>query len=791
MDGAKKPRMKTFAKKSPNKKKNKRPSTSYVQYRCNVFGFANSMQLYKPMLQQRHDVCNHLGKTPFWSLIKFYMDDEIVATEKKKKSDVDLIKIIQYHEPRGITSEDVAQIFGLNNQGVELPITDKSTKNMKDNFVKTYFANQKIVKIEAYQKSIQDETPEGAKAIASIICVHVLQSLLFATFGTYITWSFITICGALDQISKYNWAKGVRDYLFKMINKSKKKRKNGKESATTSGCTTLILEQSNINQKEDNIIPSPEQRNKSSKKKENKTTRRKRKRVEAEAQQDHNITSNQAQLQFDQLYTKELMKFDAIYQKDIIGIDTTLGVEGFEEFKRCARMDQKRYLVLSRMMLYALDNLHTNSIVTNQTTGATGALNRKIEKLLQERHEDKQKIIPDLNASTEEDQNFKDPENEEPPEEDPDNDDRDPVQENATENDVAMEDPKQRHAIDHDPDENEEDQEHERKDTTTAKGTSRVQQDVQMQTPTSKDPEDQGKETAKKKTRTLKGKEQPKVQSPLNPIAKETAMKPAKNPPKKPKQIKEKLDKRYHLPASTRDYNLLEDETKENFKEYYRQEKMDYFWMQPRPGSMATELVVLKTDLTSLFVNGAIDANIIDASFYVMSENESKTWQQQNLYLPSFICIFLPINLKIVSMNCFTIIRWIIKHSMSMCRVCRKISQYFIKLNGLTLPKTTSFWPGFKKKITAICCCCPQQNRLPNKNRGEDEPGLDCDIFVIQFANQVQEEVFAKRAQIATILMNHENSYANGLKKILKDKRRQNKHGQYDDIPDEDFITLA
>ncbi|TQE12107.1 hypothetical protein C1H46_002310 [Malus baccata] len=92
-----------------------------------------------------------------------------------------------------------------------------------------------------------------------------------------------------------------------------------------------------------------------------------------------------------------------------------------------------------------------------------------------------------------------------------------------------------------------------------------------------------------------KGKEQPKVQSPLNPIAKETAKKPtkktAKNPPKKPKQINEKLDKRYHLPTSTRAYKLLEDETKEKFKEYYRQEKI----------------------------------------------NESNTGQQQNQYLPSFI----------------------------------------------------------------------------------------------------------------------------------------------------------
>ncbi|CAN6692176.1 unnamed protein product [Malus baccata var. baccata] len=877
MDGAKKLRIKTFAVKSPRKIENIRPATSYVQYRCNVFGFANAMQLYRPMLQQRQDVINHLAETPFWSLIKFYMDDEIVATDRKKKSDMDLIKIIQCydskqqrfkfgdHEPKAITSEDVVQIFGLNNQGVELPNTDKSTKNMKDSFVKTYFAKQKIVKkkdiIEAYQKSVQDKTPEGAKATASIICVHLLQSLLFATSGTYIAWSFVTICGALDQISKYNWAKGVRDYLFKRINKSKKKRKNGEESATTSGCTALILywiclhtnlvetisgwditkihkairdirveeieiggdipcfeepirEHSNINQEECNAIPYPQQNNESSKKKEKKTPGRKRKRTEVGAEEDQSITINEAQLQFDQLYQEEFMKFDASYQKDFFGIDNTLGVEEFENFKRCASMDQKRYLVLSHMMIYALDNLHTDSIVMNETTGA---LNRNIEKLLQERLEDKQKIssmntemiqlqlkntaasmkvnklldeIGSLKKKLLENQG-EDPDNDDQVEEhthDKDTATEDPVQDNATENDVAMEDPKQRHAIDHGPDENEEDQaeedqDHEGKDAATEKATSGDQPGVQMQTPTIKDAEKQEKETAKKKTRTLvknirrrddrkpnvdphydyipiqrkqkkakyiyavsdsespsillsesqpldliieKGKEEPKVESPLNPIAKEIANKPAKKDAKKP--VKRKLDKRYHLPASTRAYKLLADETKEKFKEYYRQEKMDYFWMQPRQGSIVTDLVVLKSDLTSLFNDMEIEKSKSD------QEHIDKTLQtvlQDNVDKVAKVFILIRHYFH------FSLVVWDIKNG--------KMTHYNSKL-----PRGKPVEATFEK-----------------------------------------EDVFAKRAQIATTLVNHKNSYANGLKKILEDRRQQNKHGQYDDILDEDFITLA
>ncbi|KAM2449589.1 hypothetical protein PS1_019677 [Malus domestica] len=542
MDGTKKLRIKTFAVNSPRKIENIRPATSYVQYRCNVFGFANAMQLYRPMLQQRQDVINHLAETPFWSLIKFYMDDEIVATDRKKKSDMDLIKIIQCydskqqrfkfgdHEPKAITSEDVVQIFGLNNQGVELPNTDKSTKNMKDSIVKTYFAKQKIVKkkdiVEAYQKSVQDKTPEGAKATASIICVHLLQSLLFATSGTYIAWSFITICGALDQISKYNWAKGVRDYLFKRINKSKKKRKNGEESATTSGCTALILywiclhtnlvetisgrenmipaigrwditkihkairdirveeieigggipcseepirEHSNINQEECNAIPYPQQNNESSKKKEKKTPGRKRKRTEVGAEEDQSITINEAQLQFDQLYQEEFMKFDASYQKDFFGIDNTLGVEDFEKFKRCASMDQKRNI--EKLLQERLEDKQKISsmnteMIQLQLKNTTASM--KVNKLLDEIGSLKKKLLENQGE---------DPDNDDQVEEhthDKDTATEDPVQENATENDVAMEDPKQRHAIDHGPDENEEDQaeedqDHEGKDAATEK----------------------------------------------------------------------------------------------------------------------------------------------------------------------------------------------------------------------------------------------------------------------------------------------------------------------------------
>ncbi|KAB2608049.1 signal recognition particle subunit SRP68-like [Pyrus ussuriensis x Pyrus communis] len=158
------------------------------------------MKVYNPMLQRRQDVCDELAKTPFWSLLK-----------TKRKSDMDLIKIINCynltnqkfkfgrHESHGISSDDIVQIFELNNEGIDLPNTNKSTKfGDDDHLIKKYFTYVKVVKkkhlVEAYEKALEDETPEGVQDIASLICAHLVQSLLFTNSGTYITWSFLNIC---------------------------------------------------------------------------------------------------------------------------------------------------------------------------------------------------------------------------------------------------------------------------------------------------------------------------------------------------------------------------------------------------------------------------------------------------------------------------------------------------------------------------------------------------------------------------------------------------------------------
>ncbi|KAM1068493.1 hypothetical protein ACFX2A_000458 [Malus domestica] len=129
----------------------------------------------------------------------------------------------------------------------------------------------------------------------------------------------------------------------------------------------------------------------------------------------------------------------------------------------------------------------------------------------------------------------------------------------------------------------------------------------------------------KVKTSVDKTKEKPKAKETKRKLAKKTNLKSSKT------------DKGSYLPTTINAYKLLDDETREEIKEYYRKDEIDYFWMQPKKQNMAHELVVLKLDLTSFFIDGAIDSNIIDVLFFIMSKNETKMGQKQNLYLPSLL----------------------------------------------------------------------------------------------------------------------------------------------------------
>ncbi|CAN6556696.1 unnamed protein product [Malus baccata var. baccata] len=438
------------AKKCKTLKKEAAQKKEYLQYRCNMIGFAEAMKVYNPMLQLRQDVRNELAKTPFWSILKTYMDGTLITSERKRKSDMDLIKIINCYNPatqkfkfgrhkaHGISSNDVAQIFGLNNEGIDLPNTDKSTKfGDDDRLIKKYFADVKVVKkkhlAEAYEKALEDETPEGTQDLASLICAHLVQSLLFTNSGTYITWSFLKICTNLLQINKYNWAKGQI-----------KKKEEGEEP-TTSGCTVLVLYwiclHTNLVETiegRENMIPaitrwdtsmihkaikdipvekikagfeihSAQPLGQSSRAKRHKmrakkckTTDAKIDNVQSENEEEQNmknitwhdqnvnkhteqtdepdnISINEAQTEFDKLFADEMIKLDATVQKHIIGMDTVLSEELFDEFKKASSIAEKRYITFREMMAHAMDASNRECLILSQTINM---LNSEVEKLL-------------------------------------------------------------------------------------------------------------------------------------------------------------------------------------------------------------------------------------------------------------------------------------------------------------------------------------------------------------------------------------------------------------------------
>ncbi|RXH95792.1 hypothetical protein DVH24_008292 [Malus domestica] len=78
----------------------------------------------------------------------------------------------------------------------------------------------------------------------------------------------------------------------------------------------------------------------------------------------------------------------------------------------------------------------------------------------------------------------------------------------------------------------------------------------------------------------------------------------------------------------------------------------------------------------------------------------------------------------------------------------------------------------------------------------------DCGIFVIHYAQQVQEgklikpmfdkeEVFEKSVEIITTLVNHANNYSNGLQGVLEERRKSRTKAIIPDgYNEEDIISL-
>ncbi|KAM1024031.1 hypothetical protein ACFX2I_037237 [Malus domestica] len=103
-----------------------------------------------------------------------------------------------------------------------------------------------------------------------------------------------------------------------------------------------------------------------------------------------------------------MIKLDATVQKHIIGMDTVLSEELFNEFKRARSIAEKRYITFKKMMAHAMDasnrecltKTNANTLKINDYLKHIGSLKNELEEAQSNAVEMEPSQIPDLNAST-------------------------------------------------------------------------------------------------------------------------------------------------------------------------------------------------------------------------------------------------------------------------------------------------------------------------------------------------------------------------------------------------------
>ncbi|CAL2227491.1 unnamed protein product [Prunus armeniaca] len=247
------------SKTTTNKKPSKWEDPNYVQIKSNMLSFATTIDNIRQRLERRHDVLTLLSKTPFWALIEAYIQRRLTKVECMK-SNYDIVRLIQVYDTKTkkfkfndvdseMKSNDVAEIFGLPNSGKKLPSTTTSTRP-KLQFVEKYFAWYKKITKTSIDKclnlALEDETEEGAMDVTRLIILQLFMTNLFCNSGCTLAWTYTTTIDTLKEMGKYNWARGVLDYMYFGLEQAKKNKKDKKKQPSVSGCLILILRTNDI-----------------------------------------------------------------------------------------------------------------------------------------------------------------------------------------------------------------------------------------------------------------------------------------------------------------------------------------------------------------------------------------------------------------------------------------------------------------------------------------------------------------------------------------------------------------
>ncbi|KAL6188481.1 hypothetical protein ACLB2K_039873 [Fragaria x ananassa] len=169
-----------------------------------------------------------------------------------EKSDKDVHRIVQCYDTSlkkfrfgkhlaEISVFDVHYILGLPMSGLTVPNPKDGSRKPTDNpIVQRFFAEEKRIERGKIMSCVDaeldnEESPERIENIAILMILHMFITQLFASAGSKLGWSFVKCITDIETMNKYNWAKGVRDYLLFCLNTAK----NG-QAIQISGCMTLI-----------------------------------------------------------------------------------------------------------------------------------------------------------------------------------------------------------------------------------------------------------------------------------------------------------------------------------------------------------------------------------------------------------------------------------------------------------------------------------------------------------------------------------------------------------------------
>ncbi|XP_024172229.1 actin cytoskeleton-regulatory complex protein pan1-like [Rosa chinensis] len=227
---------------------------SYCQYRCNMIAFHDVLHKVYEQLnrEEKMRLKAELKKTPFWNLIEAY-DKGLMTKNTTAKSDREMHRLVQCYKPAlkkfkfgnklaEISVSDVHYILGLPNQKSALTVPnpiDDPKKPTDHPLVQRFFANDRRIKkariMSCIDEQLREKAPGWIENMTKLLLLHLFITLLFASSGSTLGWSFVKCITDIETMRRYNWARAVRDYLLLCL-----------QAATTgkarqiSGCVALI-----------------------------------------------------------------------------------------------------------------------------------------------------------------------------------------------------------------------------------------------------------------------------------------------------------------------------------------------------------------------------------------------------------------------------------------------------------------------------------------------------------------------------------------------------------------------